>query len=466
VEDALEASPECERENFIPTPVPTQFPTMVSNEATEVDIEETTKPKQRRNTKSFAKKMILATRDLFLNPLYIDKFEDDTAELVGQIKECPREANGKQYRIDWRNPMPEGLEREWLQTFLVGSEEVKKSLLVAMDAYETSDGGGQKKSAIGHKKKTASSVLRRKESTTVNNRASAPVAYVSTARASATSVRTSSTISTLSRSSISSPEAPRRQSHGTRSSQDVESTTDDGDDLDEEDNMYDPCDDDSADDVDLDSVNNAGTASGVRVLSELLNDIEWKFRVGVTIDEKEALSTYNGPTGLKPRVANSFSTPFECLAVCGGLDYDLVSRLARNSNEYVRQHILPKDRNRRLHGQPFVDKSDQMRAAGGGFAAKAHYQKWYKRVFFAILDMMTLNALIAWNLSSVNTRLNRPKLKRHEFLWSIAQDMLEYHDATNVSDLSSRTSLKKRATSELPEDDREHQGRASFYLEG
>jgi Transposase IS4 len=24
-----------------------------------------------------------------------------------------------------------------------------------------------------------------------------------------------------------------------------------------------------------------------------------------------------------------------------------------------------------------VDKSDQMRAAGGGFAAKAHYQKWY-----------------------------------------------------------------------------------------
>jgi hypothetical protein len=82
---------------------------MVSNEGTEVDIEETTKPKQRRNTKSFSKKMILATRDLFLNPLYINKLEDDTAELVGQIKECPHKANGKQYCIEWRNPMPEGL---------------------------------------------------------------------------------------------------------------------------------------------------------------------------------------------------------------------------------------------------------------------------------------------------------------------------------------------------------------------
>jgi hypothetical protein len=45
------------------------------------------------------------------------------------------------------------------------------------------------------------------------------------------------------------------------------------------------------------------------------------------------MSDYNGPTGLKPRVAESFNTPFECLEVRGGLDYDLVSRLARNSNE-------------------------------------------------------------------------------------------------------------------------------------
>jgi hypothetical protein len=35
--------------------------------------------------------------------------------------------------------------------------------------------------------------------------------------------------------------------------------------------------------------------------------------------------------------------------------FDLVSRLARNSNEYVRRHILPKDCNRRLQGQPYVN---------------------------------------------------------------------------------------------------------------
>jgi len=40
-----------------------------------------------------------------------------------------------------------------------------------------------------------------------------------------------------------------------------------------------------------------------------------------------------------------------------------------------------------------VDKGDQIRAHGGGFSSKAHYQKWYKKGFFAILDMMLMNAL-------------------------------------------------------------------------
>jgi Transposase IS4 len=83
-----------------------------------------------------------------------------------------------------------------------------------------------------------------------------------------------------------------------------------------------------------------------------------------------------------------------------------------------------------------VDKSDQMRAAGGGFAAKAHYQKWYKRVYFAILDMMTLNSLIAWNLAAKVTATGRTisyskqELKRHEFLWYISQSMLNFKDST------------------------------------
>jgi hypothetical protein len=73
-----------------------------------------------------------------------------------------------------------------------------------------------------------------------------------------------------------------------------------------------------------------------------------------------------------------------------------------------------------------------------GFAAKAHYQKWYKRAYFAILDMMALNTLILWNLSAQEAALlkkrnaaQRPELKHHEFLWYISQRMLNYKEADN-----------------------------------
>ena len=41
-----------------------------------------------------------------------------------------------------------------------------------------------------------------------------------------------------------------------------------------------------------------------------------------------------------------------------------------------------------------VDKGDQMRMHGGGFARKAHFKKWYKKSFFAVLDVMMLNGII------------------------------------------------------------------------
>jgi Transposase IS4 len=75
-----------------------------------------------------------------------------------------------------------------------------------------------------------------------------------------------------------------------------------------------------------------------------------------------------------------------------------------------------------------IDNNDQMRAAGGGFALKAQYKKWYKRAYFAILDMMSLNLLIAWNLSTTVRSVKRSPLKRHEFLWYIAERMLQYRE--------------------------------------
>jgi Transposase IS4 len=101
-----------------------------------------------------------------------------------------------------------------------------------------------------------------------------------------------------------------------------------------------------------------------------------------------------------------------------------------------------------------VDKGDQMRVQGGGFALKAHFQKWYKKQFFGILDCMLLNSLVAWNLAA-SERSNKTKipLKRHEFMTSVAQTMLEYKDDIEVQ---SESSNKRNASSNMCESMRSH----------
>jgi hypothetical protein len=64
----------------------------------------------------------------------------------------------------------------------------------------------------------------------------------------------------------------------------------------------------------------------------------------------------------------------------------------------------------------------------GGFARKAHFKKWYKKSFFAILDCMLLNALVAWNLSANIPHLQRSKLERYEFYEWIAHDFLHFQE--------------------------------------
>ncbi len=81
-----------------------------------------------------------------------------------------------------------------------------------------------------------------------------------------------------------------------------------------------------------------------------------------------------------------------------------------------------------------VNKSEQLTSAFGGFSAKAHYQKWYKRAYFAILDMMALNALVAWNMAAKTGRSTRVELNRREFLLCIAQSMLDYQDNKSLGD--------------------------------
>ncbi|CAB9517269.1 unknown protein [Seminavis robusta] len=73
-----------------------------------------------------------------------------------------------------------------------------------------------------------------------------------------------------------------------------------------------------------------------------------------------------------------------------------------------------------------IDKGDQIRDHFGGFSTKAHFKKWYKKIFLALLDCMLLNGLVAWNLSVDEDRLKiRNKLKRHEFMMMVAESLLE-----------------------------------------
>jgi Transposase IS4 len=320
------------------------------------------KPKATRNKTSYAQKKLLATLDLFLDPLYHDKFGDETVQIVGQVRECPREANGKRYRIEWKNegrPLPSGLNRTWLSSYIPASKAVRDKLQVAIAAYSDIFVNAPE----DHRKKSAAKKvsLPAKEGVQRANKSklSTPVAYVHTghqhAMATSASVRTSSTISSLSQSTIASPEVVAQKNRVTRSMETVESFSEDGDDLDEEDNMY--LDDISdIEDYDSDGEEEETTAgNNGSGLEQFLKDLQWNFCVGKEVADREAPSPYIGPSGLKPNVAASFKDPFECLAVCGGLDFDLVCRLARNSNEYARKYLLANDRNNRLHGQPFAN---------------------------------------------------------------------------------------------------------------
>jgi Transposase IS4 len=323
-----------------------------------VPAEALLKPKAKRNTISFAQKKVLAKSDLFLDPLYHDKFSDPTAELVGQVRECPRESNGKRYRIEWKNegrPLPPGLDRTWLWCYIPTSKDTRERLQSAIIAYDTSMDDQHKKPAA-----KPSAKPRAKSASNISKSLSTPVEFVHTiataAMATTASVRTSSTISSLSQNTIASPEAPRAHStrqRGTRSTDTVESLSDDGDDLDEEDNIYQECSVDEGSDSDSDDEDDRTESSHTGGIAQLLQDIQWNFSCDLDVVDRDAPSPYSGPSGLKPRVAASFQTPFECLGVCGGLDYDLVCRLARNSNEYARKYLLVNDRNNRLHGQRF-----------------------------------------------------------------------------------------------------------------
>jgi len=79
-----------------------------------------------------------------------------------------------------------------------------------------------------------------------------------------------------------------------------------------------------------------------------------------------------------------------------------------------------------------VDKGDQYRARGGGFANKAHFKKWYKKIYLGLLDIMLLNAWALYNMCAAEQRaagdVTLGRLQHHEVLTFLAECMLNFKD--------------------------------------
>ena len=74
-----------------------------------------------------------------------------------------------------------------------------------------------------------------------------------------------------------------------------------------------------------------------------------------------------------------------------------------------------------------VDRGDQYRECGGGFAKKAHYKKWCKKTYFAVLDFILLNGFFAWNTSAKNNpNLRRMKVTKSALYAAVAEDMMTF----------------------------------------
>ena len=79
-----------------------------------------------------------------------------------------------------------------------------------------------------------------------------------------------------------------------------------------------------------------------------------------------------------------------------------------------------------------VDRGDQHRVMGAGFANVVHFKKWYKKAFLGIADFSMLQAFTAWNLSVDQMRTTqsrgganrgRKKLLKWEFYAVAAEEM-------------------------------------------
>jgi len=80
--------------------------------------------------------------------------------------------------------------------------------------------------------------------------------------------------------------------------------------------------------------------------SEYINKLQWKFKEIEPALNEEFIGNppwmYEGESGLRTGVQLSFSTPFECLSIVGGMNYEFIASITASSNQYFEMHIRGK----------------------------------------------------------------------------------------------------------------------------
>ncbi len=76
----------------------------------------------------------------------------------------------------------------------------------------------------------------------------------------------------------------------------------------------------------------------------------------------------------------------------------------------------------------YVDLDDYDKKIGGGFTARPHFKKWYKKGFLGVLDFMMVNGRVAWNMSCDIQGIITTKLNKRMWRVGVADLMLQWRD--------------------------------------
>ena len=125
------------------------------------------------------------------------------------------------------------------------------------------------------------------------------------------------------------------------------------------------------------------------------------------------------------------------------------STVQRRVGSKIINVVCPNDIILYQQGMGGVDRGDQHRVVGAGFANVAHFKKWYKKAFFGIADFCLLQAFTAWNLSidardRKSSESKRKKIVKWEFYSVMAEEMMNYVDRLADGDNDGTESNNKK----------------------